>query len=75
METAESLGLNGKKVSITITKIGGEEGQMKTKEFKVQVTSLVNRTSFVVKAIGIPRISDVHCQNLDEGCSKNVTSD
>ncbi|XP_068711775.1 uncharacterized protein [Montipora foliosa] len=58
METAESLGLDGKNVSITITKIGGEEEQMKTKEFKVQLTSLVNGRSFVVKAIGIPRISD-----------------
>ena len=58
METAESLGLDGKNVSITITKIGGEEEQMKTKEFKVQLTSLVNRRSFVMKAIGIPRISD-----------------
>ena len=55
METAESLGLDGKNVSITITKIGGEEEQMKTKEFKVQLSSLVNRRSFVVKAIGIPR--------------------
>ncbi|XP_068697577.1 uncharacterized protein [Montipora foliosa] len=44
-ETAESLGLDGKNVSITITKIGGEEEQMKTKEFKVQLTSLVNRRS------------------------------
>ena len=54
METVESLGLDGKNVSITITKIGGEEEWMKTKEFKVQLTSLVNRRSFVVKAIGIP---------------------
>ena len=58
LETAASLGLDGKNVSITITKIGGEEEQMKTKEFKVQLTSLVNGRSFVVKAIGIPRISD-----------------
>ena len=36
METAESLGLEGKNVSITITKVGGEEQEMKTKEFKVQ---------------------------------------
>jgi len=35
LETAESLGFNGKNVSITITKIGGEEEHMKTKEFKV----------------------------------------
>ena len=35
MET-ESLGLEGKNVSITITKVGGEEQEMKTKEFKAQ---------------------------------------
>ena len=35
LDTAESLGLEGKNVSITITKIGGEEEEMKTKEFKV----------------------------------------
>jgi len=28
METAESLGLEGKNVSITITKVGGEEQEM-----------------------------------------------
>ncbi|XP_022799862.1 uncharacterized protein LOC111337764 [Stylophora pistillata] len=56
--TAESLGLDGKEVTITITKIGGEEEQTRTREFKVQVTSLVNKRSFVVKAVGIPQISD-----------------
>lgn len=43
METAESLGLEGKNVSITITKVGGEEQEMKTKEFKVQETSPRNK--------------------------------
>lgn len=58
LETAESLGLEGRNVSVTITKIGGEEEEMKTKEFKVQVTSLDAKRNFVVKAIGIPRISE-----------------
>ena len=43
METAESLGLEGKNVSITITKVGGEEQEMKTKEFKVQEPSPRNK--------------------------------
>ena len=56
-ETAESLGLEGKNISITITKVGGEE-EMKTKAFKVHVTSLDNDRKFLIKAIGIPTISD-----------------
>jgi len=43
METAESLGLKGKNVPITITKVGGEEQEMKAKEFKVQVTTPSNK--------------------------------
>ena len=58
LETAEILGLEGKCVSVTITKVGGEEEEMTTKVFKVQVTSLVNQKTFTVKAIGIPCISD-----------------
>jgi len=59
LETAEILGLGGKCVSVTITKVGGEEEEMTTKVFKVQVTSLDNqKKTFTVKAIGIPRISD-----------------
>ena len=59
LETAESLGLEGKNISITITKVGGEEEQeMKTKAFKVQVSSLDNDRKFIIKAIGIPIISD-----------------
>lgn len=43
MQTSENLGLEGKNVSITITKVGGEEQEMKTKKFKVQVTSPSNK--------------------------------
>ena len=57
-ETAETLGLKGKDVSITITKVGGEEETMKTKEYNVQLTCSDNNRCFTVKAIGIQSISD-----------------
>ena len=58
LETAENLGLEGKNISITITKVGDEEEDMVTRVYKVQVTSLENRKTFSIKAIGIPCISD-----------------
>ena len=39
-ETAESLGLKGKDASITITKLGGEEETLKTKEYTIKLTSI-----------------------------------
>ena len=57
LETTEILGLEGKGVSVTITKVGGKE-EMTTKVFKVQVTSLDNQKTFTVKAICISCISD-----------------
>ena len=57
METTENLGLEGKNVSVIITKVGGEEQEMKTKEFKVQVTSPSNKRGFLIKAVGNPQIS------------------
>ncbi|XP_020622981.1 uncharacterized protein LOC110060533 [Orbicella faveolata] len=57
-DTAETLGLKGKDVSITITKVGGEEESMKTKEYKIQLTCIDTGKRFTVKAIGIQSISD-----------------
>ena len=57
-ETAESLGLKGKDASITITKVGGEEENVKTKVYKVPVTSLDTRKTYSVTAVGIACISD-----------------
>ena len=57
-ETAQILGLEGKNVSITIIKVGGEEEQMTTKVFKLPVTSLDDQKMFTVQAISIPCISD-----------------
>ena len=56
--TAESLGLKGENVSITLTKVGGEEEDISTKVYRVQVSAPENNERFVVKAIGIPNISD-----------------
>ena len=57
-ELAETLGLRGKKVSITITKVGGEEETIKTNGWKVQLASIDNNKTFMVKAIGITSISN-----------------
>ncbi len=57
-ETAENLGLKGKDVSITITKVGGVDENVKTKVYKVPVTSLDTRKTYSVTAVGIPCISD-----------------
>jgi hypothetical protein len=37
-ETAETLGLEGDNISITLTKVGGEEEEIRTKVYKVQVS-------------------------------------
>ena len=52
------LGLKGKDTSVTITKVGGEEKTMKTKEYRVPVNTLDNNGNYSVKAIGIPSIGD-----------------
>ena len=57
-ETAETLGLKGKDASVTITKVGGEEETLKTKQYTIQLTSIDDNKRFTVKAIGIPTISD-----------------
>ena len=58
-ELAETLGLTGKNASVTITKVGGEGETIKTKEYKVQLSSIDDSSKrFTVKAIGIPSISD-----------------
>ena len=55
---AEDLKLRGKSVVVTITKVGGEEEELKTMMYRVQLRSLENRSAHVIDAIGIPSISD-----------------
>ena len=57
-DTASQLGLTGKDMSVTITKVGGQEETLKTKEYRVPVTSLKNQKKYSVKAVGIPSISE-----------------
>ena len=50
-ETANCLGLKGKDISVTITKVGGEEEEMKTKMHKVPVSAIDNSKKHSIKAI------------------------
>ena len=57
-DTAKTLGLKGKDVSIAITKIGDKDKTMKTKEYNVQLTCIDTNKHCTVKAIVIHCISD-----------------
>ena len=58
LPVAEDLGLKGKKVTITIAKVGGEEEELTTKLFHVRIRSLVGRNVIhTVPAVGILCIS------------------
>ena len=58
LETAENLGLKGNDVSITITKVGGEEETVKAKVFKVPIISLDTHKTYSITAVGMFCISD-----------------
>ena len=57
-DTAELLGLKGRDISVAITKVGGEEETMRTKEYRVPISSVDDHKKYSIKAIGIPSISD-----------------
>ena len=58
LSVADELGLKGKEVNITISKIGGEEEELTTKLFRVRIQSLANQSvTHTVTAVGIPCIS------------------
>ena len=57
-ETAAMLGLKGKEVSITITKVGEEEESISTKKYKVPVSSVDGCSGVSIRAVGIPSIND-----------------
>ena len=58
LSVADELGLMGKKVTITIAKVGGEEEELMTKLFCVRIRSLVSwNVIHTVTAMGIPCIS------------------
>ena len=57
-DMAQRLKLRGKDVTITMTTVGVQEEEMKTKLFTVPIRSMENNSVFTVNAIGIPCISD-----------------
>ena len=58
LSVADELGLTGKKVTITIAKVGREEEELIMKLFRVRIRSLVSRNVIhTVTAVGIPCIS------------------
>ena len=56
--TAKALGLKGKDTTVTITKVGGENETLRTKVYKVQLSAVDNRKRFIIKAIGMPNITE-----------------
>ena len=58
LSLADELGFKGKKGTITIAKVGGEEEELITTLFRVRIRSLVSRNvTHTVTAVGIPCIS------------------
>ena len=57
-ETADSLGLKGRDISVNIIKVGGEEESIHTKIYKVPVSGIGDPKKHSVRAIGIPCISE-----------------
>ena len=52
------MGLRGKNVNVTLTKVGGEEEQTNTKLYDIRVNSQANRSTHSIRAVGIPCIRD-----------------
>ena len=75
IETATSLGLEGKSVSKTITKVGGEKEEMITKVFNVQVTSLDNKKTFPVKANRYSLYQLRYSRHQDKGYHRRFVSE
>ena len=57
-ETATMLGLKGKATAITITKVGGQEENIFTKEYHILISPVEDGPTFVVRAVGILTISE-----------------
>ena len=57
-DSAELLGLKGRDTSVTIAKVGGEEETIRTKEYRLSVSSGDDHKKYSITAIGIPNISD-----------------
>ena len=57
-ETADSLRLNGRYITVNIVKVGGDEEEIQTKIYEVAVSGMNDSKKYVIKAVGIPSISE-----------------
>ncbi|PIK55383.1 hypothetical protein BSL78_07699 [Apostichopus japonicus] len=55
---ADELKLTGRNISVSITKVGGEQEEVKTKVNKVPIRFMDSQQRYTVSAIGLPCISD-----------------
>ncbi|PIK59073.1 hypothetical protein BSL78_04030 [Apostichopus japonicus] len=55
---ADELKLTGRNISVSITKVGGEQEEVTTKVYKVPIRSMDSQQRYTVSAIGLPCISD-----------------
>ena len=55
---ANELNLTGHKISVSITKVGGEEEQVQTRLYKVPVKPMNSNQKYVISAISLPCISE-----------------
>lgn len=55
-ETADSLHLRGQDITVNTVKVGGEEEEIQTKVYKVNMTGTDDTNKYMVQAIGIPCI-------------------
>ena len=57
-ETADSLHLNGRDITINIVKGGGDEEEIQTKMHEVAVSGMNDSKKYVIKAVGVPCVSE-----------------
>ncbi|XP_071480638.1 uncharacterized protein [Diadema antillarum] len=61
---ADELDLKGTKTTITITKVGGETEQLRTKLYKVPVCAIAGKRVSTISAVGLPSITE-EIQDID----------
>ena len=57
-ETADTLRLNGRDITVNIVKVGGDEEEIQTKIYEVAVSGMNDSKKYVIKAVAVPCISE-----------------
>ncbi|KAJ8038421.1 hypothetical protein HOLleu_15845 [Holothuria leucospilota] len=66
LSVVENLNLKGRHVHVTITKLDGEQEQIQTKRFQLQIKSLETNMLYQIQAIGLPTINE-EIEEIPEG--------